>query len=66
MNLRHWPRSERPRERLLAGGPKALSDGELVAVLLGAGVRGQNATDLARTLLERCGGLAGVLGSTPA
>lgn len=66
MNLRDWPRSERPRERLLAGGPKALSDGELVAVLLGAGVRGQNATDLARTLLERCGGLAGVLGSTPA
>jgi DNA repair protein RadC len=65
VNLHDWPRSERPRERLLHGGPRALSDGELLAVLLGTGIRGQNVTELARALLERCGGLPGLLGSTP-
>ena len=33
MSLNDWPRSERPRERLLSTGPSALSDGELLAVL---------------------------------
>jgi len=61
--LRDWPRSERPRERLLAMGPQSLSDGELLAILLGTGVRGTSATDLARRLLEQLGGLAGVLGN---
>lgn len=64
VNFSDWPRSERPRERLLSGGPRALSDGELVAVVLGSGVPGQNAADVARALLERCGGLAGLFGST--
>jgi DNA repair protein RadC len=61
--LRDWPPSERPRERLLAVGPQALSDGELLAILLGTGIRGASATDLARRLLEQLGGLAGVLGN---
>src|SRR3970040_1949665 len=65
LNLNDWPRSERPRERLLAAGPATLSDGELLAVLLGTGIPGQNATDLARGLLDKCGGLAGVLGTAP-
>ncbi|HLF10760.1 MAG TPA: DNA repair protein RadC [Gammaproteobacteria bacterium] len=65
MKLNDWPRSERPRERLFTAGPATLSDGELVAVLLGAGVAGQNATELARALLEKCGGLAGLLNSAP-
>ena len=63
MGLRDWPRSERPRERLLAVGPQSLSDGELLAILLGTGVRGASATDVARRLLEQLGGLGGVLGS---
>jgi DNA repair protein RadC len=62
MDLSRWPRSERPRERLLASGPASLSDGELLAVLLGTGVRGENAADLARRLLEDSGGLAALLG----
>src|SRR5690606_22090017 len=41
--LNRWPHGERPREKLLASGPKALSDGELVAVLLGSGVAGKDA-----------------------
>jgi len=61
--LRDWPRSERPRERLLTVGPQSLSDGELLAILLGTGIRGLSATDLARGLLEQLGGLCGVLGN---
>ncbi|MEO8466957.1 MAG: DNA repair protein RadC [Gammaproteobacteria bacterium] len=63
MALRDWPRSERPRERLLTVGPQSLSDGELLAILLGTGVRGVSATDLARRLLDDLGGLAGILGN---
>ena len=64
MSLSQWPRSERPRERLLKSGPGALSDGELLAVLLGTGVRGENAAELARRLLEHWGGLAALLGAS--
>jgi DNA repair protein RadC len=54
MNLQDWPASERPREKLLASGPGALSDAELLAVLLGSsGARGMNVVDLARQLLAR-------------
>ena len=60
-----WPVSERPRERLLAAGPHALSDGELLAVLLGTGTRGQNAAELARGLLGQWGGLPALLASAP-
>ena len=51
VSLSGWPRSERPRERLLGSGPASLSDGELLAVLLGTGSRGENVADLARRLL---------------
>ena len=44
-------------------GPQSLSDGELLAILLGTGIRGLSATDLARRLLEQLGGLSGVLGN---
>ena len=50
------PRDERPRERLLTHGAETLSDAELVALLLGSGVRGKNAIQLARGLLD--GGLS--------
>ena len=61
-----WPVSERPRERLLTAGPHALSDGELLALLLGTGTRGQNAADLARGLLGQWGSLPALLDSAPA
>jgi len=51
--IRHWPASERPREKLLARGPAALSDAELLAVLFGTGMRGVGAVDFARGLLGR-------------
>ncbi|MDR3248305.1 MAG: DNA repair protein RadC [Treponema sp.] len=43
---------ERPRERLLRGGPAALSDHELLAVLLNTGIRGKSVTALAKELLD--------------
>ena len=61
MAISDWRESERPRERLLAHGPAALSDAELVAVLLRTGVRGKTAVDLARELIERCQGIGGLL-----
>jgi DNA repair protein RadC len=61
MRISDWPLAERPRERLLAKGAAALSDAELVAVLLRSGVRGKSAVDLARDLLTRYDGVTHML-----
>lgn len=61
MGISEWPEGERPRERLLAQGAGALSDAELLAVLLRTGVRGKNAVELGRELLTRYGSLGGLL-----
>ncbi len=61
MTISHWPEQERPRERLAALGPAALSDAELLAILLRTGVRGKSAVDLARDILVRLGGVRGLL-----
>jgi DNA repair protein RadC len=61
MSMARWPACERPRERLLAQGPAALSDAELIALFLGAGVRGKSALDVARALLARFGRVSRVL-----
>jgi len=61
MSLRNWPAAERPREKLLQRGSQALSDAELLAIVLRTGVPGRNAVDLARDLLGRFGSLRGLL-----
>jgi len=61
MRITDWRPEERPRERLLAQGAAALSDAELVAVLLRSGVRGKSAVDLARDLLAQYDGVARML-----
>ena len=61
MTISAWPLDERPRERLLRHGPEALSDAELLAIVLRTGVSGKTAVDLGRELLERFGGLRGLL-----
>ncbi|HJO12733.1 MAG: DNA repair protein RadC [Gammaproteobacteria bacterium] len=61
MTIADWPMSEQPRERLLSNGAASLSDAELLAILLRTGTRGCTAVDLARSLLNRFGSLAGVL-----
>jgi DNA repair protein RadC len=55
--------AERPRERLLAFGPAALTDAELLAVMLRTGTRGRSVLDLARDLLSRFGGVAALVGA---
>src|SRR5436190_18648914 len=58
------PIDERPRERLLAHGPRTLSDAELLGILLGCGTYGKNAMQLARELLP--GGVAALSTRQPA
>ncbi len=52
--------TERPRERLAALGPQALSKAELIAILLRVGVPGENAVQVGQRLLDRFGGLLGL------
>lgn len=61
MTIRDWPARERPREKLLRLGAVALSDAELVAILLRNGVAGLTAVDLARSLLTEFKSLRGLL-----
>lgn len=60
MAITDWPEGERPREKLLAHGPQALSDAELLAIFLRVGVVGKSAVDLARDLLTEFGSLNGI------
>lgn len=52
--------SERPRERLATLGPQALSNAELIAILLRVGVTGENAVQVGQRLLHKFGGLSGL------
>jgi DNA repair protein RadC len=58
--IREMPAEQRPREKLLTRGPNALTDSELIAILLRTGVPGENALQLAQTLLNRYGGVTGL------
>ena len=63
--IRDLPKSERPRERLLKQGSGALSDAELVAVLLRTGAKGISVLQMATELLLETGGLSGLVSLTP-
>ena len=60
MDTTYGSQRERPRERLIERGAGALTDVELVAVMLRSGVRGQSANDIARSAITRFSGLAGL------
>lgn len=66
MAISDWPEAERPREKLLARGPQALSDAELLAIFLRTGVKGKTAVDLARELLTQFGSLRALLNADQA
>jgi DNA repair protein RadC len=57
MAIRDWPTDERPREKLLDKGAAALSDAEILAILLRTGTPGRSALDLARDALAAFGSL---------
>ena len=52
--------SDRPRERLAALGPQALTNAELIAILPRVGVAGENAVEVGQRLLQKFGGLSGL------
>lgn len=52
MSIKAWPVQERPREKLLKQGAAALSDAELLAILLRVGTKGLSAVELGRSLLQ--------------
>ncbi|MEE9285646.1 MAG: DNA repair protein RadC [Dehalococcoidia bacterium] len=58
--IRDLPAGERPRERLLQYGASALSNAELIAILLRTGVEGESALGVAQRLLAHFGGLRGI------
>ena len=61
MLIKDLPADARPREKLLTRGPGALSDAELLALLLRSGLPGKNALQLGQELIDTFGGVAGLL-----
>ncbi len=52
LNIKEWAAEDRPREKLLANGPRALSDAELIAILIGSGNLDETAVELSRRILN--------------
>jgi DNA repair protein RadC len=65
MRLKDLPADAQPREKLLARGPGALGDSELLALLLRTGTAGNGVLQMAQQLLDEFGGLAGLLHAGP-
>jgi DNA repair protein RadC len=58
--LRDLPSDDRPRERMLKGGPSALSNAELLAILLRTGTQAESVVALAQRVLQEAGSLRGL------
>ncbi len=55
LNIKSWAVEDRPREKLLLKGTAALSDAELIAILLGTGTASMSAVDVAKSMLQQAG-----------
>ena len=64
MAINDWSEQERPRERLVREGAQALSNSELLALMLRVGVRGKSAVELGRDMLHHFGSLHSLFGAT--
>lgn len=60
--IRQWSEDDRPREKLLLKGKAALSDAELVAILIGSGSRNETAVDLSKRILASANNNLNALG----
>ncbi|MDP5170638.1 MAG: DNA repair protein RadC [Bacteroidia bacterium] len=58
--ITNWALEDRPREKLMQRGVDALTDAELLAILIGSGTRSLSAIDLARLVLDKFSGLDGL------
>lgn len=54
LNINQWAAEDRPREKLLEKGAEALSDAELLAILIGSGSTKESAVDLMKRVLNSC------------
>ena len=54
LTIAHWSEDDQPREKLRDKGPQALSDAELLAILIGSGSPGVSAVDLMQDVLRGC------------
>jgi len=61
MAIKEWPKTERPREKLLHLGASSLSDAELLAIFIRTGTKGKTAVDIGRDLIQQFGGLRQIL-----
>ncbi|HPE85082.1 MAG TPA: DNA repair protein RadC [Chlamydiales bacterium] len=59
-----WPAHERPRERLMTVGEEALTDSELLAIILGKGTKGKSVLHLSQDLLSSYGSLRSLLNAS--
>jgi DNA repair protein RadC len=66
--IKHWPKDERPREKLLKQGAEALSEAELLALVIRTGNPStrQSAVDIGRLMLQEFGSLRNLAGATAA
>ncbi|MBQ5655237.1 MAG: hypothetical protein IIV01_03340, partial [Bacteroidaceae bacterium] len=55
MKIKDWSNDERPRERVMALGPEAVSNAELLAILIGSGTPEVTSVDLMRKILSEHG-----------
>lgn len=53
LSIKEWAEADRPREKLIIKGKAALSDAELIAILIGSGTKAQSAVELARSILSQ-------------
>ncbi len=65
LNIKSWAVEDRPREKLMSKGSRALSDAELLAILLGSGNPRETAVELGRRILEAAGNSLAELGRKP-
>ncbi|WP_373844567.1 DNA repair protein RadC [Clostridium sp.] len=63
LKIMDLPKNERPRERLFRYGSEALSNSELLAVILGTGIKGENIVSLSNRIIKDNGGLKGIFNS---
>lgn len=65
MTIKEWCPEERPREKMRLRGAKALSNAELLAILLGSGTGGKNVVEVAQELMVSAGGRLTLLSAMP-
>ncbi len=62
LSIKAWAEEDRPREKMILKGKSALSDSELIAILIGSGTREESAVEVAKKILDQVNGDLNALG----